>query len=128
MRVWMFGALTALSLVTAQGAAAQGIQFRGVRADAQIGLDRFYSEGNNDTHFGWGGSAGVDSLIGDTFVLGVEGTFWNARNENITEDGPGIAARKSFQEWGGAIRAGAMVSPATLVYGKLGLTRNEQRK
>src|SRR3712207_6257367 len=120
MKLVGFTALAALALGASQTANAQGISLRGVRADADIGIDRFYSEGNHDNHLGWGGSAGVDTLIGTNFVLGVEGTYWMARGENITRDGPGVAYRKSFQEWGGAVRAGVLVSPSTLVYGKAG--------
>ena len=123
-----YSALTVLGLLVAQQASAQGIQLRGVRADAQVGIDRFYSEGNNDNHLAYGGALGVDTFVGDNFVLGLEGTFLNSRAENITRDGPGVAARKSFEEWGGAIRAGVMMSPSTLVYAKGGFVVNEQRK
>ena len=123
-----YSALTVLGLLVAQQASAQGIQLRGVRADAQVGIDRFYSEGNNDSHLAYGGALGVDTFVGDNFVLGVEGTFLNSRAENITRDGPGVAERKSFEEWGGAIRAGVMMTPSTLVYAKGGFVVNEQRK
>ena len=123
-----YSALTMLGLLVAQQASAQGIQLRGVRADASVALDRFYSEGNNDNQLGYGASLGVDTFVGDNFVLGIEGTFLNSRAENITRDGPGTAERKSFEEWGGAIRAGVMMSPSTLVYAKGGFVVNEQRK
>jgi outer membrane immunogenic protein len=123
-----YSALVVLSLLAAQQASAQGIRLRGVRADAQVGIDRFYSEGNNDNHLAYGGALGVDTFVGDNFVLGVEGTFLNSRAENITRDGPGRAERKSFEEWGGAVRAGFMMSPSTLVYAKGGFVVNEQRK
>lgn len=123
-----YSALAAVSLLLAQQASAQGIQLRGVRADAQVGIDRFYSEGNHDNHLAYGGALGVDTFVGDNFVLGIEGTFLNSRAENITRDGPGVAERKSFEEWGGAIRAGVMASPSTLVYAKGGFVVNEQRK
>lgn len=131
MNRWNAGALSALALVaglSASQASAQGIQLRGVRADASVALDRFYSEGNNDNQLGYGASLGVDTFVGDNFVLGVEGTFLNSRAENVTRDGPGVAYRKSFEEWGGAIRAGVMMSPSTLVYAKGGFVVNEQRK
>ena len=130
MKLVGFTALAALALGASQTANAQGIALRGVRADVNVGADRFYSEGNNNTKLGFGGSAGVDTIIGNGLVLGIEGTFWKPRggNENVTRDGPGIAYRKSFQEWGGAVRAGVMISPVTLVYGKAGLVVNEQRK
>ncbi len=123
-----YSALTVLGLLAAQSASAQGIQLRGVRADAQVGIDRFYSEGNNDNHLAYGGALGVDTFVGDNFVLGLEGTFLNSRAENVTRDGPGVAYRKSFEEWGGAIRAGVMMTPSTLVYAKGGFVVNEQRK
>ena len=114
MKLRYTGTIAALALFAgAQAASAQGIQLRGVRADAQVGIDRFYSEGNNDNHLAYGAALGVDTFVGDNFVLGLEGTFLNSRAENITLDGPGIAARKSFEEWGGAIRAGTMISPRT---------------
>ena len=128
MKRTSYSALTVLGLLAAQSASAQGIQLRGVRADAQVGIDRFYSEGNNDNHLAYGGALGVDTFVGDNFVLGLEGTFLNSRAENVTRDGPGVAYRKSFEEWGGAIRAGVMMTPSTLVYAKGGFVVNEQRK
>ena len=129
MKLRYTGTLTALALLaSAQAASAQGIQLRGVRADAQVGIDRFYSEGNNDNHLAYGAALGVDTFVGSNFVLGLEGTFLNSRAENITRDGPGVAYRKSFEEWGAAIRAGVMTSPSTLFYVKGGFVVNEQRK
>jgi hypothetical protein len=107
---------------------ANAQELRGFRADASIAADRFYSEGNNAGKLGFGGSLGVDAFVGNNFVLGVEASLLNSRAENITRDGAGVAARKSFEEWGGALRAGVMTSPLTLVYGKVGVAWNEQRK
>ncbi len=125
-RVW--AALAMVAGLSAQQASAQGIQLRGVRGDVSVALDRFYSEGNNDNQLGYAAALGVDTFVGDNFVLGIEGTFLNSRAENITRDGPGVAERKSFEEWGGAIRVGSMISPSTLVYAKGGFVVNEQRK
>jgi outer membrane immunogenic protein len=128
MKLVRTGALTALALVgvlAAQPASAQGI--RGVRAEAQIGYDRFHSEGNRTGKVGYGGAAGVDFDLGG-FVLGPEVTYWWAPSENETVEGGGLAERKSFQEWALALRGGVMVTPSTLVYGKIGYVRNEQRK
>lgn len=124
----MFAAtLTALALVSvATPAAAQSL--RGVRGDVSIAADRFKSEGHRDNQIGWGASAGVDFFLTPTVVAGVEGTFLNSRAENVGRDGPGIAARKSFEEWGGAVRLGVMASPSTLIYAKGGVAWNEQRK
>ena len=128
MTLFRNSALTALALVgslVATQANAQNI--RGVRAEAQIGWDRFSSEGNRHGRIGYGGAAGVDFDMGG-FVLGPELTYWWAPNENETVEGGGLAERKSFQEWALALRAGVQVSPSTLVYGKIGYARNEQRK
>ena len=100
-----YGALTALAVLAAQQANAQ--ELRGLRGDVAIGLDRFYSEGNHDNEIAYHGALGVDTFVGDNFVLGVEGTFLWSTAENETVDGPGVAFRKSVQEWAGAVRAGA---------------------
>ena len=127
MKKIYMAAMSAVALAAvATPASAQSL--RGVRGDVSVAADRFYSEGNHDNQLGWGASAGVDFYVAPSVVLGVEGTFLNSRAENITRDGPGIAARKSFEEWGGAVRAGVMVSPSTLVYAKGGIVANEQRK
>lgn len=128
MKLLVLGAVSAVALATASTATAQEYRFPAVRGDVQVGADRFYSEGNNNTKIGVGGSVGADFLLGTNLVLGAEGTFWWAPNENVTRDGPGVAARKSFEEWGGAIRAGVLASPSTLIYVKGGLVVNEQRK
>jgi outer membrane immunogenic protein len=127
MKKIVYGALGALTLVLSQQASAQ-VALRGVKADAQVGYDRFYSEGNHHNRLGYGGAVGIDGLFGNGLVLGVEGTLFTARNENITRDGPGIARRKSFEEYGVALRAGFMTTPSTLIYARGGIVRNEQRK
>lgn len=122
------GALTAIALViglSAQAANAQGL--RGIRAEGQVGLSSWHSEGNSHSTIGWGAAAGADFDLGG-FVVGGEGTFWWAPQENETIDGAGLADHKTFEEWAVALRGGVMVTPATLVYGKVGLVRNEQRK
>ena len=58
MKLVRVGAFTALALFAAQQANAQSLH--GVRAEANIGIDRFYSEGNHDDHLGWGGEIGAD--------------------------------------------------------------------
>src|SRR3954454_10527078 len=129
MRQLHFGAVTALALVmglSATQADAQGLH--GFRAEAQGGISSFHSEGNSKSKIGWGAAAGVDAYVANNFVLGAEGTFWWAPAENHTLDGGGRANHKTFQEWGLAARAGFMATPSTLVYGKLGWVRNEQRK
>jgi len=124
MKFVHLGAFTALALLGAQ-ANAEGL--RGFRVEAQVGADRFHSEGNKNGKIGFGGAAGVDFDLGG-FVLGPEITYWRAFNENETIEGGGLARRKSFQEWALALRAGVNVTPDTLIYGKAGYVRNEQRK
>ena len=97
MKRMIYGAATALTLLLSQQANAQGVALRGIKADAQVGYDRFYSEGNHNDRIGYGGAVGVDAILGGNFVLGVEGTLFTSRNENVTRDGPGIASRKSFE-------------------------------
>ena len=125
MRLLRLGAFTALTLVMSQQANAQS--FAGVRADVQAGVDRFYSEGNNDTGLALGASAGLDFDLGG-LVVGPEVSFMWSPRENETRDGAGVAYRKSFEEWGFGLRAGTRISPATLVYGKAMFVVNEQRK
>ena len=125
MKLVRVGAFTALALFAAQQANAQSLH--GVRAEADVGIDRFYSEGNHDDHVGWGGEIGADFDLGG-FVVGPYGSFWNARGENVTRDGPGVAYRKSFEEWGAGLRAGTLITPSTLLYVKGGWVINEQRK
>jgi outer membrane immunogenic protein len=125
MTLFRLGAFTALALVMSQQANAQG--FRGVRADVQAGLDKFNSEGNSDSGLAVGASAGVDFDLGG-FVVGPEVSFMWSPRENETRDGPGVAYRKSFEEWGLGLRAGSLISPSTLLYGKAMFVVNEQRK
>jgi outer membrane immunogenic protein len=120
---------SALALVmgmTAVQADAQSL--RGFRAELDAGASSFHSEGNSKTKFGWGAAIGVDAQIANSFVLGAEGTFWRAPATNHTIDGAGLANHRTGTEWGLAARAGFLVTPSTLVYGKVGWVRNEQRK
>jgi hypothetical protein len=61
----------------------------------------------------------------------VEGSFWRPGNgnENTTglADGNSID-HKAFEEWGAAVRAGFLVSPQMLVFGKAGYVNGEQRR
>jgi outer membrane immunogenic protein len=129
MRRLHTGVISALALVVGLAATSADAQsLRGFRAEAQAGYSSFHSEGNSKSKFGWGGAVGVDAYVANSFVLGAEGTFWWAPAENHTVDGAGVANHKTFQEWGLAARAGVEVTPGTLIYGKFGYVRNEQRK
>ena len=128
MRRLQTGVLSALALVmgvTATQANAQGL--RGFRVEAQAGADQFNADGDHHTKLGVGGAAGVDFDLGG-FVIGPEVTYWWAPNEVKTIDGAGFVRHKSFEDWALALRLGANVTPSTLVYGKVGYVRNEQRK
>jgi outer membrane immunogenic protein len=117
----------------AQAASAQEItsSFRGFRAEANAGGDRFQSQGTHNNSFGYGGTVGFDGVLNDKFVLGAEGSFWRGQGfpENTTAGvRGGTINHKSFEEWGAAFRAGYLVTPQLLVFGKGGYVVNEQRK
>lgn len=110
---------------------SNGTSFRGIRVEGQVGGDRFQSQGKHDDKLGYGGLVGFDGTLGDRFVVGAEGTFWRARGENCVAaglNGSGTLCQKSFEEYGVAVRAGVLVTPQLLVYGKGGFVNNEQRK
>jgi outer membrane immunogenic protein len=105
--------------------------FRGVRIEGNIGGDRFQSQGVHNDELGYGGTIGFDGVIGGKIVIGPEGSYWRANNwtENCTPGGGGgTICQKSFEEWGAAVRAGYLVTPRFLVFGKGGYVNNEQRK
>src|SRR5438552_13107878 len=111
MRRLHIGTVSALALVMALSATqadAQGL--RGFRAEGQVGVSSWHSEGASKSKIGWGGAVGVDAYVANNFVLGAEGTFWwaPADNRNVPQSG-GIANHKTFEEWGLAGRAGYMV-------------------
>src|SRR3982750_2388666 len=120
------GTLTAIALVAAL--AAQSANAQSCRAEGQVGVTSFHSEGNHKTKVGWGAAAGVDFNLGGGLVAGAEGTYWDSRPENHTVDGAGVADHKMFQEYGIAARLGYLVTPSTLIFGKGGHVRDEQRK
>ncbi len=130
------GAAIAAMTVSATAASAQDASgdtstFRGLRVEGNLGGDRFQSQGVHNDKFGYGGTIGFDGVIGDRIVVGPEGSFWRANNwtENCTGAGAGgSVCHKSFEEWGVGVRAGVLVSPRFLVYGKGGYVNNEQRK
>lgn len=129
-KAWLIAA-TAL-VATAQVASAQeATSFRGFRLEGNVGGDRFQSQGNHNDKLGYGGTVGFDGMIGDKIVIGPEASFWRANkwNENCSAGViGGSVCDKSFEEYGGAIRAGYLVTPALLVFGKGGYVVNEQRK
>ena len=106
-----------------------GTSFRGFRAEAQAGGDRFQALGRHNDKVGYGGAAGFDGQIGDKIVIGPEFSYWHGDSQNCAGGvAGGTVCTKSFQEYGGAIRAGYLVTPQVLVYAKGGYVNNEQRK
>src|SRR3954462_11043664 len=87
----------AIGLVATQ---ADAQSLRGFRAEGQVGVSSFHSEGNHKSKIGWGGAVCVDGYVANSFVLGAEGTFWWAPAENHPIVGLGLANHKTFQEWG----------------------------
>ena len=105
--------------------------FRGFRVEANAGGDRFQSQGVHNDKFGYGATLGFDGTIAERFVVGAEATYWRdgKGSENCTSGlNGGSVCHKSFQEIGGAFRAGYLVTPKLLVFGKGGYVSNEQRK
>jgi outer membrane immunogenic protein len=136
MRTALLMIATSLALIS-QAASAQetteetSSSFRGVRIEGNIGGDRFQSQGVHNDELGYGGTIGFDGVIGGKIVIGPEGSYWRANNwtENCTPGGGGgTICQKSFEEWGAAVRAGYLVTPRFLVFGKAGYVNNEQRK
>lgn len=108
-----------------------GTTFRGIRLEGNLGGDRFQSEGDHNDKFGYGGTVGFDGTIGQRFVIGAEGSYWRANkwNENCQAlPDTNSICHKAFQEWGAAVRAGVLVSPQLLVFGKGGYVNGEQRR
>lgn len=124
-------ALAQDATATGTEVASNGTGFRGIRVEGNIGGDRFQSEGNHNDKFGYGGTVGFDGTIGVRIVIGAEGSFWKpgSGNQNSTAlaDGNNID-HKAFEEWGAAVRAGYLVTPQMLVFGKAGYVNGEQRK
>lgn len=105
--------------------------FRGIRIEGNVGGDRFQSQGRHRDKLGYGATIGFDGVIGNKIVVGPEGSYWRANDWNeICAGGKsgGTVCQKSFEEWGAGVRAGYLVSPNFLVYGKGGYVNNEQRK
>lgn len=132
MRTLTLFAAAALSLYASQ-AVAQDVttSFRGFRAEGNFGWDQFKSEGTHNNKFGYGATVGFDGMIGSRIVIGPEASYWRA-NGWSQNCGSGVVGgdvcTKGFQEYGAAVRAGYLVTPSLLVFGKAGYVNSEQRK
>jgi len=129
-----FGAQAAVAqdtTATDTSVSDNGSTFRGFRVEGNAGGDRFQSQGRHRDKFGYGATVGFDGVIGDKIVVGPEASYWRANNwSEICGGGRtgGTICQKSFQEYGAAVRAGYLVTPNFLVFGKGGYVNNEQRK
>ncbi len=104
--------------------------FRGFRLEGNVGGDRFQSQGVHNDKLGYGATIGFDGVIANRIVIGPEASFWRANNwnENCSAVTGGNVCHKSFEEVGVGVRAGVLVSPKFLIFGKGGYVVNEQRK
>lgn len=132
MRTLSIIALAGLTL-QAHAASAQMMttEFRGFRAEGNVGYDRFQSEGTHTNKLGYGATVGFDGILAGKIVVGPEASFWRANNwtQNCTSGiNGGSVCHKSFEEYGAAVRVGYLVTPDLLVFGKGGYVSNEQRK
>ena len=132
MRIFIPILAAAAAAFGAQAASAQDLttSFRGFRLEGNAGGDRFQSQGNHKDKFGFGGTFGFDGQVGDKIVIGAEGSFWKANHwsENVTTYADGTVRHKSFEEYGAAVRAGYLVTPGLLMFGKGGFVSTDQRK
>ena len=113
------------------GTGTNGTTFRGFRIEGNFGGDRFMSQGEHNDRFGYGATIGFDGQIGDRIVIGPEASLWRANKwtENCTGGVVGgSVCHKSFGELGIGVRAGVLVTPQFMVFGKGGYVSNEQRK
>jgi outer membrane immunogenic protein len=129
MRKFLILATAAIAAISS-AASAQETSFRGFRLEGNVGGDRFQSQGQHNDRLGYGGTIGFDGMIGDKIVVGPEASFWRANKwtENCTGVGGGTECNKSFEEYGAAVRAGFLIQPRLLVFGKGGYVNNEQRQ
>ncbi|AEI38494.1 outer membrane protein [Zymomonas mobilis] len=122
-----------------------GIKFRGLRVEGDIGWTRSSSNhvsGRNN--MGYGGTLGVDAVVDNFFVFGVEGNYWNpskmwennagsnmnvgSQGNNIgTTAGGGYSARKAFEEWDATLRMGFLATKDLLFYMAGGYASGKQR-
>ena len=112
------------------GISANGTSFRGFRIEGDVGWDDFRSQGTDRSKLGYGASAGFDGQIGDRIVIGPEASYWRSNNytEICTPSAGGTLCNKSFDEYSVDVRAGVLLAPQLLVFGKGGYVDNEQRK
>ncbi|UAK23161.1 outer membrane protein [Sphingomonas nostoxanthinifaciens] len=129
----LLGLLAAVAAAPAAQAFDFGMPstFRGFRVEGNVGGDRFQSQAIHTDKFGYGGTAGFDGVFADRIVVGAEASYWTANKgseNNSAGLNGGLVHDKSFEEFGGAIRAGYLITPKLLIFGKGGYVNSEQRK
>lgn len=127
MRIVMTTALFAAAIATTPALAQNRAPFTGARVEGLIGYDRLNAGDNaGDKSDGvlYGVGAGYDFQAGRA-VLGVEGELTDSSTRTNGQDvlsvGDRISLRTGRDIYAG-VRAGALVSPATLIYAKGGYT------
>ena len=128
---------TAAVALGAQAASAQSVfgdtttSFRGFRIEGNAGYDRASSEGNRNSKFAYGGSAGFDGQIGK-IVIGPEFTYWhpNHNQNTVVSNGAigGTVVHQQRDQLGADVRIGYLVTPDLLAFGKGGYASDAQRK
>ena len=100
----------------APGATSGGTTFRGFRIEADAGGDRFKSQG-------YGGAVGFDGTFLNKILVGAEGTYWNPNHYSTNCTNPtasSLRCDREGRELGAAVRAGYLVTPSLLIFGKGG--------
>ncbi len=122
-------AATACAAISASASAAD-TSFRGFRIEGNAGYDWAHSEGDRNSKFAYGGSAGFDGQIG-RIVVGPEFTYWHPnKNQNsvVTDQIGGTFVHQQRDQLGAAVRVGYLVTPDVLVFGKGGYINGSQRE
>jgi outer membrane immunogenic protein len=129
MRRYVIGGLLVAMLIPQAAFAQMTTDFRGFRLEGDVGGDRVKAEGDKNSKFGYGGTAGFDGVIDGQIVVGVEGSYWrpNKGNADCTVFGGGTLCQQSLHELGAAVRVGYLVTPALMVFGKGGYVNDTQR-
>jgi outer membrane immunogenic protein len=123
-------ATTTATTTTTDNAADSAYQsgFRGFRLAANVGFDRFQSQGVHHDDVGYGAEAGFDGQIG-RIVIGPSVSYWRSNDgENCTSPAGGKLCTKSFREVDATVRAGYLINPSLMLYAKGGYAVNYQRR